>query len=236
MTVTNDIWMPIYIGDYLADTMHLSTEEHGAYLLAIMHYWKSGGAFPKEQLKNICRCSDVTLNVTLCFFQEKEGFLHHKRIDIELARALEVRDKNKNKTAAATAARIAKAKEKAETDAKANDVTPDVTFNVTLTQSQSQSQSPSQSKSNPPKKEDSKGDFLNLKKGLGLDFDICNFLTPELDMYARDTARFLNLDYLVLVNRYNLFVKHDHPKFPNKAFMAWLESYTKPIIKKRNGR
>jgi uncharacterized protein YdaU (DUF1376 family) len=143
MTITNDIWMPIYIGDYLADTMHLSAEEHGAYLLAIMHYWKSGGAFPKSQLKNICRCSDVTLHVTLGFFQEKDGFLHHKRIDKELARAIESREKNKNKTAAATAARLAKAKAKAEAEAQTANVTTDVTNNVTESQSQSQSQSPS---------------------------------------------------------------------------------------------
>jgi uncharacterized protein YdaU (DUF1376 family) len=85
-------YMPLYVADYLADAAHLSTEEHGAYMLLIMNYWQRGKPLPAdpERLARIARMSnerwtDVerTLNE---FFEVVGGEWRHKRIDAELAK------------------------------------------------------------------------------------------------------------------------------------------------------
>jgi len=86
-------WMPIYWPDYLADTGHLSTEQHGAYLLLIAHYWASGKPLPKEDdaLARITRCApsrwQAIKSIILSFFQMTDIGWSHKRVEAELAAA-----------------------------------------------------------------------------------------------------------------------------------------------------
>lgn len=82
-------WMPLYIADYLADTSHLTAAQHGAYLLLLMHYWKTGGLPDNDaQLARVARMSDhewsTTRPVVRAFFQD--GWFH-KRVDDELKEA-----------------------------------------------------------------------------------------------------------------------------------------------------
>jgi uncharacterized protein YdaU (DUF1376 family) len=52
-------YMQFHVAEYLADTTHLSTEEHGAYLLLIFNYWQRGKPLDntKGRLSNVVRMS-----------------------------------------------------------------------------------------------------------------------------------------------------------------------------------
>jgi len=91
----NDSWMPLYIGDYLGDTMELDGAQHGAYLLLLMYYWRNGPLpVADAKLAQIAR-TELRLwkktvgPVVRRFFTERDGLLHQKRCDHELARAHE---------------------------------------------------------------------------------------------------------------------------------------------------
>lgn len=84
-----DVWMPLYIGDYLADTTRLTTEQHGAYLLLLMDYWRNGPP-PNDDatLAQITRLVPTAWKkakpAVLRFFSDIDGMLHQKRADEEL--------------------------------------------------------------------------------------------------------------------------------------------------------
>jgi len=93
--MSNPPWMPLHIADYLADTGNLTTAQHGAYLLLIMHYWQKGG-LPQDDkaLATICRFRTQTWNkhksVLATFFHDD---WRHKRIDRELQHAAKLMEK-----------------------------------------------------------------------------------------------------------------------------------------------
>lgn len=82
-------WMPFYVADYLADTGHLRTVEHGAYLLLIMHYWRTGALPPEDaKLAKITRLPFKAWTESVRPAVEPlftEGW-RHKRIDFELGK------------------------------------------------------------------------------------------------------------------------------------------------------
>lgn len=88
-----DIWMPVYVGDYVADTLHLTTEQQGAYWLLILACWKAGGELPDDdgQLAAITRLRLAKWRthaaVLRPFFAVQGTKLIHRRVAAELARA-----------------------------------------------------------------------------------------------------------------------------------------------------
>lgn len=86
------IWMPLYIGDYLADTMRLTAEQHGAYLLLLMEHW-THGPIPDddETLAAITRLPMErwikTRGLLLGFFSLSDGFWINGRATEEKIKA-----------------------------------------------------------------------------------------------------------------------------------------------------
>lgn len=87
-------WMPLYIGDYLRDTMGLSAAEHGSYFLLIMAYWTNGGPLPDDprylaEIAKVQQCDWPGLSNRISkFFQINGGLWSHSRIEKELAEAV----------------------------------------------------------------------------------------------------------------------------------------------------
>lgn len=84
--------MPLYIGDYLRDTRHLSTLQHGAYLLLIMEYWTKG-ELPKDEQK-IRKICGLTPQLWRSNCQAIASMFspdwRHARIERELAKAADI--------------------------------------------------------------------------------------------------------------------------------------------------
>lgn len=80
----------MYWADYVADTMHFNTFQHGIYLLLIASYWRRGGPISAEpgEVATMARTTKDKLarygNPVLAMFTCKDGLLHHKRIDLEI--------------------------------------------------------------------------------------------------------------------------------------------------------
>ncbi|WP_337846796.1 DUF1376 domain-containing protein [Sphingomonas sp.] len=110
MTDKANVWMPLYIGDYLRDTQRLSTVAHGAYLLLIMDYWMNG-APPDDDavLATITRMTPDAWSMHRAllerFFSIEDGCWKHRRVEAERAKAAENSNRRKSKAKAAAEAR-----------------------------------------------------------------------------------------------------------------------------------
>ena len=88
-----DIWMPLYVSDFLTKTARLNDAETGAYMLLLMHSWAEGGALPDvdSDLARMARTSAVkwkTMRQRIePFFTVSGGVWTQKRLLEELGKA-----------------------------------------------------------------------------------------------------------------------------------------------------
>lgn len=82
-----DIWMPLYIGDYLAATSHLGALESGAYLHLLMHQWKNG-SLPSdlEALRRIARVDRDAWSNAWSILEEFFSFETGKPVQLKMER------------------------------------------------------------------------------------------------------------------------------------------------------
>lgn len=91
--------MQFYPDAYLADTMHLSLEEHGAYSRLLFFMWRAGGELPDDDTR-LARMVGVSTTKWKKirpgideFFIKNEGKITQKRLNIDYEKALEKREK-----------------------------------------------------------------------------------------------------------------------------------------------
>lgn len=85
-------FMPLYLGEYFADTVHLSTLEHGAYFLLLTAMWRAGGRLPADDGRlarlTLCTADEWTemRPTIMAFFTRSGGHITQKRLARELVK------------------------------------------------------------------------------------------------------------------------------------------------------
>lgn len=93
-------WMPLYVSDYLADTLDLRAEESGCYMLLLMVAWRRDGTLPDDMnwiKRALSSCaSDMHGNrfnkivpplLDRFFYRDESGNFRNKRLEKELEKA-----------------------------------------------------------------------------------------------------------------------------------------------------
>jgi len=92
-------YMQLYVSDYLADTAHLTAQQHGAYLLLLMNYWQKGKPLDNtnERLQYVARMTgeewEANKDILAEFFWIDGDTWSHTRIDNDLEKVREKSEK-----------------------------------------------------------------------------------------------------------------------------------------------
>jgi uncharacterized protein YdaU (DUF1376 family) len=117
--------------------MHLTTEEHGAYLLLIFNYWQTGKPIPVSRLARIARLSnerwtDVERSLNE-FFNECSGEWVHDRIERDLESVHATQNQRSAAGKASAEARAARAQARKTKAVNARSTTVEIPLNENST-------------------------------------------------------------------------------------------------------
>jgi len=94
-------YMQFYVGDYIQKTLHLTTEQHGAYLLLLMALWNADANLPNDQAKlaRIARVSPkrwpLVWGEISGFFTIADGHISQDRLTKEHQKVLSISQERK---------------------------------------------------------------------------------------------------------------------------------------------
>lgn len=104
-------FMQLYVSDLIGDTLHLSTEQFGAYVLLLMAMWNAGGSLPNEEAK-LARVSRLSVKKwrsvsddLMAFFDVSEAVISHHRMTKDIKKS-----ESKSQSRAAAGAKGGRAK------------------------------------------------------------------------------------------------------------------------------
>lgn len=86
-------FMQLYVSDFIGDTLSLSTEQIGAYLLLLMAMWNAKGELPDDDAKlaRIARMSVKKWKAVspelMSYFERADGKVTHHRLTFELQKS-----------------------------------------------------------------------------------------------------------------------------------------------------
>lgn len=117
--MSGSMYLPLWTDAYLGDTRHLSTVQHGAYLLLLMVMWRNGGHLPNDE-KLLARTAGMSLDKwrkaspeVLAFFEVEGSTITQKRLKLELEKSLGLVQKRATAGRTGGQAKALKTKERA---------------------------------------------------------------------------------------------------------------------------
>ena len=214
--------LPLFTDAYMADTRHLSTIQHGAYLLLLMTAWRMPDCTLPNDDSFLCRISGMDHRtwknnkaVILEFFNvDNSGRLYQKRLNKERNYVVQLSNKNSD----ASKARWLKYNNSDDANAMPNRCQTDAPIPTPT---------PTPIQNKPPVLPiTAQGEGEVLKKKDGEVWEVMHHLTEKGLQRAREACDGWDIYYLAGV--YNQAVKKmGIPNNADAAFPAWCVKYTK---------